>query len=297
MCLAQVCMAELPDPPAARSRREVASVLAKASSRPSFGPLKRLNVVLVADEKDHGLHEHDYPLWQKRWKTLLSAEGTGPVNLFGPPHDNPRSEDDAAFIAVSTAQGWPSDEQFASADVIVVFCYITWDAQRLAQLRAYLNRGGGLVLVHSATWTRPTLAKEVGEVTSCGGFTKYRHGPMTLRIIDPNHPVCLGLPREITFVDESYWPPMPRMASGARHVLATSDEKLGEDSAEVQAQPMFWTYEQGKGRVFVCVLGHYTWTFDDPYFRLLLLRGIAWSGRQWPYRLDVLAARGERLSD
>ena len=27
----------------------------------------------------------------------------------------------------------------------------------------------------------------------------------------------------------------------------------------------------GKGRVYSCVPGHYTWTFDDPYFRILLL--------------------------
>ena len=35
--------------------------------------------------------------------------------------------------------------------------------------------------------------------------------------------------------------------------------------------PLFWTRTQGKGRVFVSVPGHYTWTFDDPLFRLLLL--------------------------
>jgi type 1 glutamine amidotransferase len=297
MCLVQVCMAELPDPPTARSRREITSVLAKASSRPSFGRLKQLNVVLIADKKDHGPHEHDYPLWQKRWQTLLSRQESGPVNLYGPPQENLGSGGGAGPIQVTTAQQWPSSEQFASADVIVVFCYITWDAERLAQLRAYLNRGGGLVLVHSATWTRPALAKEVGEVTSCGGFNKYRHGRVTLKIADPNHPVCMGLPGKIAFVDESYWPPLPKMESGARHILATSDEKMSEDSAAVRAQPMFWTYEHGKGRVFVCVPGHYTWTFDDPYFRLLLLRGIAWSGRQWPYRFDALAANGVRLSD
>jgi len=295
MCLASVCPAALPDAPAARSRQEIAGVVAKSQALRPAGEPKEIHVVLVADKKDHGPSEHGYPLWQKRWQALLSGRGSGPVNLFGPPRENPGSEGGAGSIRVTTAQQWPSSEQFASADVIVVFCYVTWDAERLAQLRAYLNQGGGFVLVHSATWTRPALAKEVGELTSCGGFTKYRHGPVTLRIVDPNHPVCLGLPREIAFVDESYWPPLPKMDGGVRHVLATSDEKVGEDSAEVRAQPMFWTYEQGKGRVFVCLLGHYTWTFDDPYFRLLLLRGMAWSGRQWPYRFDALAAYGVAL--
>jgi type 1 glutamine amidotransferase len=35
-------------------------------------------------------------------------------------------------------------------------------------------------------------------------------------------------------------------------------------------------------------LGHFTWTFDDPYFRTLLLRGIAWAGGASPYRFDPL---------
>ena len=103
-----------------------------------------------------------------------------------------------------------------------------------------------------------------------------------LKIADAEHPICAGLPQDIAFVDESYWPPIPRMEGGARHILATSNEEVSEDSADVQAQPIFWTYEPGKGRVYVCGLGHYTWTFDDPYFRLLLLRGVAWSARQWP---------------
>ena len=295
MCWAQVCSAQLPDPPAARSRQEVEGVVATAQALRPAGEPGEIHVVLVADKKDHGPSEHDYPLWQKRWQALLSGQGSDPVNLYGPPRESSRSEGDAGPIRVTTAQQWPSDGQFASADVIVVFCYITWDAERLAQLRAYLDRGGGFVLVHSATWTRPALAKEAGELTSCGGFTKFRHGPVTLKIVDPNHPICLGLPREIAFVDESYWPPMPPMESGVRHILATSDEKASDDSGEVRAQPIFWTYEQGKGRVFVCVPGHYTWTFDDPYFRLLLLRGIAWSGRQWPYRFDALAAYGVAL--
>jgi len=28
--------------------------------------------------------------------------------------------------------------------------------------------------------------------------------------------------------------------------------------------------------VFACIPGHYTWTMDDPLYRVLVLRGIAW---------------------
>ena len=105
-------------------------------------------------------------------------------------------------------------------------------------------------------------------------------------------------------MDEAYWP-----LHGDRSkvtTIATSKEtvKKMHDFAMVEAiqqkwpeeptkdEPMFWTYEYGKGRVYGCILGHYTWTFDDPYFRILLLRGMAWAARESPYRFDSLVLRG-----
>jgi len=45
-----------------------------------------------------------------------------------------------------------------------------------------------------------------------------------------------------------------------------------------KAQPLMWTTEVGGGRVFVSIPGHFTWTFDDPLFRIIVLRAIAWTG-------------------
>jgi type 1 glutamine amidotransferase len=59
-----------------------------------------------------------------------------------------------------------------------------------------------------------------------------------------------------------------------------------------------WTYEPPgtKGRVFISIPGHYTWTFDDPLFRVLILRGIAWSARDADVdRLTPLATQGARI--
>ena len=60
---------------------------------------------------------------------------------------------------------------------------------------------------------------------------------------------------------------------------------------------MFWTYEapDTKGRTFVCIFGHYYWTFDDPYFRLMLLRGMAWAAKDDVYRFDRLAVEGVEM--
>jgi type 1 glutamine amidotransferase len=80
----------------------------------------------------------------------------------------------------------------------------------------------------------------------------------------------------------------------------------GMDPAEVNCEllrqahfwyPLVWTHEKGKGRVFVSILGHYSWTFDDPLFRVLVLRGLAWAAREPIERFTNLATVGARLGE
>jgi type 1 glutamine amidotransferase len=110
-----------------------------------------------------------------------------------------------------------------------------------------------------------------------------------LDIVAPKHPICSRLPKTIVLDDdETYWPPAPAIDSIT--VLATSVEEKGAGGTTPKAaQPMFWCYEPGRGRVFGCVPGHRAKTFDDPMFRTLLLRGIAWATGESPSRWDALA--------
>lgn len=260
-----------PEPPAPAALPEVEAALAKAGAAvPSDRPLR---IVLLADKKDHGPGAHDYPLWQANWTKLL---GRSPG------------------VVIETANGWPSDAQFGSADVIAAFCYLAWSDERKSQARRFLERGGGLVLIHSATWTKPKPDPAVAELTGVGGFTRYRHGAVRVEIVADAHPVCAGLPPVLTLRDETYWPATPSPDPKRVMTLAVSREVDSPGGAPVP-QPLFWTYEAGLGRVFGCVPGHFTWTFDDPWFRLLLLRGISWTGRSDPRRLDALALDGARV--
>jgi hypothetical protein len=43
------------------------------------------------------------------------------------------------------------------------------------------------------------------------------------------------------------------------------------------------------------VPGHFTRTFADPYFRILLLRSMAWTAGGSPYRFDPLVLRAARV--
>jgi type 1 glutamine amidotransferase len=284
-----------PAPPSPPARRQVEAVLARP-----LASAPKLRIVLLADKKDHGAGEHDYPLWQQRWALLLSGgatQGTNQVNLFGAPAREEKSIPQVQNVEVVCAGGWPSESDFATADVIVAFCYLPWTEPRRQQLGRYLDRGGGLVLIHSATWTMPQADPAVAKLVGVGGFSRFRHGPVELEITATDHPICRGLPRRVSFYDETYWPPTPPIDPARVTVLAVSREAEESQAQATSLQPLFWTCLSGRGRVFGCVLGHYTWTFDDPWFRLLLLRGIGWAADQPVSRLEPLALRGARVAD
>lgn len=289
--------------PKLRSRSELEAVLAKAPKPPTRRKLRELNIVLVAFKKDHGPNEHDYPLWQKRWAVLLGGKEAGQakqVNLYGPAPKAKRALAGAPKVKVSTANGWPSKEQLKTADLIAAFCYVQWDEQKLRELEKFLARGGGFVILHPAVIVpkgkdvTEQLSKLIGLAWEYD-YTRWRHGPMDLKIAALDNPICLGLPKTIHLLDEAYWPLKGDLSKVT--VLATSDETISEDSQQTKPEPMFYTYEYGKGRIFSCILGHYTWTFDDPYFRILLLRGMAWAAGESPYRFERLVLRGIPLNE
>ena len=291
--------------PKPRSRSEIEAILAKAPKPPAGKKLRELNIVLVAFKKDHGDNEHDYPLWQKRWAVLLGGKDAGQenqVNLYGPPPNGKKKQAlaGAPNVKVSIAYEWPSKEQFEKADLIAVFCYVQYDKEKLKDIEQFLSRGGGFVILHPAVIIPKgvNLVDETAELIGLAweyDYTRWRHGQMALKISAADHPICLGLPETIDLLDEAYWP-----LKGDRSkvtILATSDETISEDSDQTKPEPMFYTYQYRKGRVFSCILGHYTWTFDDPYFRILMLRGMAWAANESPYRFDRLVMRGFELGD
>ncbi len=286
-----------PDP---RQLSEVERVLAASQAAKSdTASLRKLKIVLLADQKDHGVGEHDYPRWQARWSFMLggvadSSEAAAASNGVDLRDESVRGG--APGVHVERAWQWPETAQWDSADLVVAFCYLKWNPERVEQVRRFLTRGGGLVLIHSATWTMPSPSAEVADLVGVGGFERWRHGSVEMELADPEHPICRGLPRNLKFEDETYWLPSPALDKARVKVLATCRETT--DSGQLSPpQPLYWTYRVGSGRVFGCVLGHNNWTFDDPYFRLLLLRGMAWATGESPCRFDDLALKSARVAE
>lgn len=259
---------EIPGEPRPRRRSEVEAILkaGEGAARLPADP-EPFEIVLCAGPKDHGEGEHDYPLWQTRWKSLLAASRN---------------------VKVSAAWEWPSDEQWKTARVVVFYSNNPgWNASRAKVLDAFLARGGGLLYIHYAVDGHgdvEALADCIGYAWR-GGVSKFRHGPLELKFAQS--PLTTGFDTA-RFIDESYWNLVGR--GHGVNVVATGIE-------EGKPQPLIWTRSQGPGRVCVNILGHYTWTFDDPLFRVLLLRGICWAGNQPVDRLSHLALQGSRLLD
>lgn len=101
------------------------------------------------------------------------------------------------------------------------------------------------------------------------GVSAWREGDLDLRL-EAAHPLAARFPATVRFTDESYWQ-LPGDTSGLRIVA-----RARESGAD---RPQAWTREVGSGRVFACIPGHFDRTHDDPFYRILVLRGIAWSRR------------------
>jgi putative heme-binding domain-containing protein len=251
--------------PKPRSLAEIHAAMAGAPDPPE--KTKPIHLVLVAGEKDHGAGEHDYPAWQRAWAELLAA---------------------AENVEVSTAWEWPDEDTLQRADVMVFYQHGDWSEERASEIDAFLKRGGGLVYIHWAVDGRAMgreFAKRIGLAALGGGG--YRHGDVTLTFNrETRHPVIRNFDT-LTLLDETYWNLVGSLPPNS--ALATAIEVNAQ-------QPQLWSLEHGRGRLFVSIPGHYSWTFDDPLFRVLLLRAIAWTAHEPVDRFNDLVWPGAEIA-
>ncbi|HTI68927.1 MAG TPA: ThuA domain-containing protein [Candidatus Limnocylindria bacterium] len=253
--------------PRPRAKAEYASLIPEAGKGGAAGTA--MKIILCASPKDAGHSQpgfHDYPLWQERWTKLLAlADG----------------------VSVEKATSWPSKEKWATANVVVFYHdNPAWQASLAPDLDAFLKRGGGLVFLHwslNSYKDKNELAERIGRTWAAD--SKFKYGPEELRFSASQ--IVAGF-KTSPFVDEAYW----KLSAPVGDL-----QTLVETAEDGEMQPQVWTKTAGAGRVFVCIPGHFTWTHDDPLYRVLVLRGIAWSAGQPLDRLTELAPVGARFGD
>ena len=220
---------------------------------------------------------------------------TGPEDHRGGEHDYIRVKElfvpmlkSIDRVTVDEAYQFPTQAQFSQADLLIQYLHLPdlSDAQ-FAMYKAYVDRGGHVVSIHESCIVRPVARAE--KLAACIGcswkgnresrWSKFGHDhPLAL---DTSHPAFKGLPATINFNDESYWNLLAR--DEVRVIGAVAPKAIADSAfADILAHPdvrtqAFWTYTPGKARVFGTTTGHFTYTYYDPLYRLLLLRGIAWT--------------------
>jgi len=193
-------------------------------------------------------------------------------------------------VTVIPAMWFPTKELWEKADLVVFYLWPkpNWDYKLMD---AYLARGGGLVFIHLAVMqgSGEELSKRIGLAWDHrGGATKWGvlASPITLTEAGKKSPILERFPAQFKLNDEFYWnlrgdPASITVLATARAGPAIANKPLPAPPApnklDGKEWPVMWTRQVGRGRVFATVAGHNYFTFNDPYFRIILLRAMAWA--------------------
>lgn len=234
-------------------------------------PAAPLRVFIRGGEKSHGPNAHEHERFLNDWKPLLTQRG----------------------MVVNGAKAWPTADQLAKTDVLVMYAQDGGNAtpEQKANLDAFTKRGGGLVVIHTAAVSNdPVWWKSVIGGAWVQGKTKWKEGPMDLYYVEnqklgDQHPITKGA-SNFHIDDEIYY---DMDLSPDVRVLATSytpnvpggkKPVEGGKATIYDIQPQMWAYEKENYRAFVTIPGHLYSTFEQPFYRAILMRGIAWAGKR-----------------
>ena len=146
------------------------------------------------------------------------------------------------------------------------------------EFRAYLERGGGIVFVHSGTCIGERFLGDADErfkkpargMQALHGCTMNGH-PLRcncdIYVTDPDSPLTEGVDA-FTVHDEHYQ--ISDLAGDAQVFLQW-------DSAPGGTQPAGWTRKIYGGRIVVLTPGHTLDVWENPEFRKLLVNAIEWT--------------------
>lgn len=232
------------------------------------GLSRDIRILWLSGPEDHKGGEHDYIRIKELFVPMLKTI--------------PRVSVDEAFQ-------FPTREQFDQADLLIQYLHLPdLTDEQFAIYRAFVDRGGAVVSIHESCIMRPVdRAEKLAACIGCSWkgndtsqWSKFSHDhPLFLKT---THPAFSGLPESLPLNDESYWNLLARDNVEVIAAIAPAGNAAGRSFNEILKSEgvrgdAFWTYTSGKGKVFGTTTGHYTYTFHDPMYRLLLMRGIAWT--------------------
>jgi len=181
----------------------------------------------------------------------------------------------------------------------------SWPPQVKQAFEAYMNNGGGLVLIHAANnafpdwpaWNQMAgvggwggrdgstgpfvyLDEDDQVVRDTTGNTCGAHGPEREYVVTtraPEHPIMRGLPQEWLHAQDELYEFLRGPFENAT-ILATgkSDTTLWADGSH-QHVPLIMTIEYGEGRVFHTPMGHFDYSWECLGLKTVFQRGAEWA--------------------
>jgi len=218
--------------------------------------------------------------------------------------------EETGLFAVDVATSPPKGQDmsgfkpdFAAYNVVVSnYCGDEWPEETKKAFVDYVNNGGGVVIYHFACAAFPKW-KEFNEITGLGGwggrneaagpYVRWRdgkivrdtspgkgggHGPMQpfqVVVREPNHPITQGLPEKFMHCDDELYGWLRGPAKNLT-VLATAFAPKDKGGAD-EHEPILFTVEYGKGRVFQNALGHTGKELRSVAFIATFQRGAEWA--------------------
>jgi len=250
--------------PVLRDRAEVERIMGEAKQKE---PSRELRIIWVWDfDKNHAPGFHEYVKARVLFSGLLKR---------------------VPKVSVEAALQFPSQQQWAKADLVAFYLQMQpMTPAQFAMMDAYLKRGGGMVAIHGAFIQGPVggeVAKRFG-LAWAGGRTQWGVLPIPSTVAAKRaHGIFDRFPEKFTLVDEHYWglggkvDELTVLATAPAGPVRASKGTPKPGQLDNKKWPLFWTKEIGKGRVFGSIPGHNLFTFNDPYYRIILLRAMAWA--------------------
>ena len=218
----------------------------------------KINVLIVTG--DDVAPAHDWASVSSATRTFLTASGKFNVRI---------AEDAGILDSAAT---------LARYDVVYFAMYnaktpTLTDAAK-ENLLNFVKGGKGFVVSHlsSASFKEwPEFRKLCGRVWVMGTSGHGPRGPFAAKIADKDHPATQGV-ADFQADDELY---AKLQGDAPIHVLVTADSDWSK-----QTEPLAFTLDYGKGRVFHEAFGHDAKALSNPAVQKLIIQGVEWAANR-----------------
>jgi type 1 glutamine amidotransferase len=249
-----------------------------------FGADEPLKALLV-----DGQNNHNWKATSPLIKTALESTGRFTVDVATTPQDK-------------TKMGEFKPDFAKYAVVVSNYNGDNWPAETCKAFEAYMNNGGGLVVIHAADNSFPQWV-EFNKMIGLGGWggRNEKSGPMirwkdgqvvrdtspgaggthganheyAIETRAPEHPILAGLPTKWLHTSDELYSKLRGPAENLTLLATAFADKAKGGTGE--NEPALFTLTYGKGRVFHTIMGHDERSVKCVGFICTLQRGTEWA--------------------